>query len=111
MKTDNIGMSSAPELVLKPHKGWQPVDFQEIWQGRELFAFLVWRDIKIRYKQTVLGGMWALFQPLLAMLIFTVVFGRLAGIRTDGPLIRSLLIRAWCVGPFLQILSRSRAIA
>jgi lipopolysaccharide transport system permease protein len=85
MMMDNIGMLSAPELVLKPHKGWQPVDFQEIWQGRELFAFLVWRDIKIRYKQTVLGGMWALFQPLLAMLIFTVVFGRLARIRTDGP--------------------------
>jgi lipopolysaccharide transport system permease protein len=80
-----MSMNSAPELVLKPHTGWQPVDFQEIWQGRELFAFLVWRDVKIRYKQTVLGGMWALFQPLLAMLIFTVVFGRLAGIRTDGP--------------------------
>jgi lipopolysaccharide transport system permease protein len=85
MTRNNIGTKSTPELVLKPHTGWQPVDFQEIWQGRELFAFLVWRDVKIRYKQTVLGGMWALFQPLLAMLIFTVVFGRLAGIRTDGP--------------------------
>jgi lipopolysaccharide transport system permease protein len=85
MTRDNTGMNSAPELVLMPHTGWQPVNFQEIWQGRELFAFLVWRDVKIRYKQTVLGGMWALFQPLLAMLIFTVVFGRLAGIRSDGP--------------------------
>jgi lipopolysaccharide transport system permease protein len=85
MTTDNISMTSVPELLLKPHTGWQPVDFQEIWQGRELFAFLVWRDIQIRYKQTVLGGLWALFQPLLAMLIFTVVFGRLAGIRADGP--------------------------
>jgi lipopolysaccharide transport system permease protein len=78
-------MNSAPELVLKPHTGWQPVDWQEIWRGRELFTFLVWRDIKIRYKQTVLGGLWAVFQPLLAMLIFTAVFGRLAGIQTDGP--------------------------
>jgi lipopolysaccharide transport system permease protein len=88
MTRDNsemIGMNSAPELVLKPHTGWQPVDWQEIWRGRELFTFLVWRDIKIRYKQTVLGGLWAIFQPLLAMLIFTAVFGRLAGIQTDGP--------------------------
>jgi lipopolysaccharide transport system permease protein len=85
MTRDDTDLNSAPELLLMPHTGWQPVDFREIWQGRELFAFLVWRDIKIRYRQTVLGGLWALFQPLLAMLIFTVVFGRLAGIRTDGP--------------------------
>jgi lipopolysaccharide transport system permease protein len=85
MTGDNADVNSAPELLLMPHTGWQPVDFREIWQGRELFAFLVWRDVKIRYKQTVLGGLWALFQPLLAMLIFTVVFGRLAGIRSDGP--------------------------
>jgi lipopolysaccharide transport system permease protein len=77
--------SLSSELILKAHTGWQPIDLKEIWRGRELFRFLVWRDIKIRYKQTVLGGLWAVFQPLLAMLIFTVVFGRLAGIRTDGP--------------------------
>jgi lipopolysaccharide transport system permease protein len=88
MSMDNVDMidiDSTRELVLKPRAGWQPVNWQEIWQGRELFTFLVWRDIKIRYKQTVLGGVWALFQPLLAMLIFTAVFGRLAGIQTDGP--------------------------
>jgi lipopolysaccharide transport system permease protein len=73
------------ELILRPRRGWQPVDLREIVRGRELFGFLVWRDIKIRYKQTLLGGLWAVFQPLLAMLIFTVFFNRLAGIGTDGP--------------------------
>lgn len=73
------------ELVLRPHKGWQPVDLREIIAGRELFRFLVWRDVKIRYKQTAFGGLWAVFQPLFAMLIFTVFFNKLAGITADGP--------------------------
>jgi lipopolysaccharide transport system permease protein len=72
------------EVVLKPRKGWQPIDFEEIWRGRELFGILVWRDITIRYKQTLLGGLWAVLQPLLAMLIFTIFFNRLGGIRSDG---------------------------
>lgn len=80
----NAPMSSY-ELTLAARKGWQPVDLREIFQGRELFGFLVWRDIKIRYKQTLLGGLWAVFQPLMAMIIFTVFFNRLAGIQTDGP--------------------------
>jgi lipopolysaccharide transport system permease protein len=78
-------MNPTLEVLLEPHKGWQPIDLREIYQGRELFGFLVWRDIKIRYKQTLFGGLWAVFQPLLAMLIFTVVFNRLAGVGTDGP--------------------------
>jgi lipopolysaccharide transport system permease protein len=73
------------ELVLRPHKGWQAIDVGEMWATRELFNFLVWRDVKVRYKQTLLGGLWAVLQPLLAMLIFTVFFNRLAGIGTDGP--------------------------
>lgn len=78
-------MQKAAELVLKPHSGWQPIDLQELWVRRELFQFLVWRDIKIRYKQTVLGGLWAILQPLLPMIVFTLFFNRLAGIQTDGP--------------------------
>jgi lipopolysaccharide transport system permease protein len=78
-------MQKSVELVLKPHSGWQPIDLGELWLRRELFQFLVWRDIKIRYKQTVLGGLWAVLQPLLPMIIFTLFFGRLAGIQTDGP--------------------------
>lgn len=72
------------ELVLRPRKGWQAIDFHEMWSYRELLLFLIWRDIKIRYRQTVLGGIWAVLQPLLAMLIFTVLFNRVAGIRSDG---------------------------
>jgi lipopolysaccharide transport system permease protein len=72
------------ELLLKPQKGWRPIDLGELWQGRETFWFLVWRDIKIRYKQTLLGGLWAVLQPFLAMLIFSVFFNRFAGIVSDG---------------------------
>lgn len=75
---------TGPETILRAHKGWQPLDFDELWRGRELFGYLVWRDISIRYKQTMLGGLWAILQPLLAMLIFTVFFNRLAGIQGDG---------------------------
>ena len=78
-------MATSFELVIKPRKGWQPIDFNEVYLHRELLGFLVWRDIKIRYRQTVLGGLWAILQPLTAMLVFTFVFNRLAGIRSDGP--------------------------
>jgi lipopolysaccharide transport system permease protein len=78
-------MATAYELVLKPRKGWQPIDWREIWLYRQLLGFLIWRDIKIRYRQTLFGGVWAVFQPLLAMLIFTFFFHRLTGISSDGP--------------------------
>lgn len=77
-------MTSAFELVIKPRKGWQPIDLKEIWIYRELLGFLVWRDIKIRYKQTALGGLWAVLQPLIAMVIFGAVFGRVTGMKGDG---------------------------
>ena len=76
---------SSFELTIRPRKGWQPVDWKEIFLYRELLAFLMWRDIKIRYRQTLLGGLWAVLQPLIAMLIFTFVFNRLAGVKSDGP--------------------------
>jgi len=78
-------MRQSLEVILKPRSGWQPINWRELWSARELFAFLVWRDIKIRYRQTVLGGLWAVLQPLLAMLIFTFFFNRLVGINADGP--------------------------
>ena len=78
-------MASSFELTIRPRRGWQPVDFKEIFLYRELLAFLVWRDIKIRYRQTLLGGLWAVLQPLIAMLIFTFIFHRLAGVKSDGP--------------------------
>ena len=59
--------------ILKPRRGWAPLDLRERFDYRELLFFLVWRDVKIRYKQTALGVAWAVLQPLLTMLIFTVV--------------------------------------
>jgi homopolymeric O-antigen transport system permease protein len=78
-------MAANYELVIKPRRGWQPIDWKEVVLHRELLGFLIWRDIKIRYRQTLLGGLWAVLQPLVAMLIFTFVFNRLAGVRSDGP--------------------------
>lgn len=77
-------MASTYELVIEPRKGWQPADLRELWNSRELLGFFIWRDIKIRYKQTLLGGLWAVLQPLIAMLIFGVVFNRVAAFQSDG---------------------------
>jgi lipopolysaccharide transport system permease protein len=73
------------ELLIKPRKGWQPFDFREAFLHRELLAFLIWRDIKIRYRQTLLGGLWSILQPLAGTLIFVLVFNRWAGVHSDGP--------------------------
>ena len=78
-------MNGSYDLVIKPRSGWQPIDWREAYLHRELLGFLIWRDVKIRYRQTLLGGVWAVLQPLMAMLIFTFVFNRLAGVRSDGP--------------------------
>jgi len=76
---------TAPSItVIEPKTGWVPVDFKEIWNYRELLYFLTKRDIKVRYKQTVLGGLWAIIQPAFTMLVFTLFFGRLAKIPSDG---------------------------
>jgi lipopolysaccharide transport system permease protein len=75
---------SIPHLVLEPRRGWIPLDLRALWSYRELLFFLTWRDVKVRYKQTVLGLMWAVLQPLLSMVVFTVFFGRLAKVPSDG---------------------------
>ena len=69
----------SPTIYLRPSKGWLSIDFKELWRYRELIFFLTWRDIKVRYKQAVLGIAWAILQPLLTTLIFTVIFGVLLG--------------------------------
>jgi lipopolysaccharide transport system permease protein len=78
-------MPASTDILIKPRSGWQAVDLAEAVRYRELFFFLAWRDIKIRYRQTVLGGLWAVLQPLLGMLIFSFVFNRMVGVRSDGP--------------------------
>jgi lipopolysaccharide transport system permease protein len=76
---------TAPQVtVIEPRKGWVPVDSQEIWNYRELLYFLTKRDIKVRYRQTVLGGLWAVIQPAFTMIVFTLFFGRLAKVPSDG---------------------------
>ena len=73
-----------PVVVIKPSRGWAPLQLRDLWQYRELLYFLIWRDVKVRYKQTALGAAWAILQPFLAMVIFSVFFGRLAGMPSDG---------------------------
>jgi lipopolysaccharide transport system permease protein len=70
------------ELLIKPRRGWQPIDFKELWDFRELLGFLIWRDIKVRYKQTILGGLWAVLQPLIGTLVFGILFTTVARINT-----------------------------
>ncbi len=72
------------ELMIKPRRGWHSIDFRELWEHRELLAFLIWRDVKIRYKQTAFGGLWALLQPLIGMLVFATLFTRVAHIQSYG---------------------------
>jgi lipopolysaccharide transport system permease protein len=71
-------------VVIRPTAGWRSLDLRELWVYRELLYFLVWRDVKVRYKQTVLGATWAVLQPLLTMVVFSIFFGRLAGVPSDG---------------------------
>ena len=71
-------------LVLEPSPGWVSLRLRELWEYRELLYFLTWRDIKVRYKQTVLGAAWAILQPFLTMVVFSLFFGRLARIPSDG---------------------------
>lgn len=82
----NIREHKAPLTVLRlePSKGWVSIRFRELWEYRELLYFLIWRDIKVRYKQTALGAAWAIIQPFFTMLVFSLFFGRLAKVPSDG---------------------------
>lgn len=78
------GLNRKPTLRIQPATGWTSLKLREIWEYRELVAIFVWRDLKVRYRQTVIGVLWAIFQPFLTMVIFSVFFGRLAGIPSDS---------------------------
>ncbi len=80
----NAIATEPPILRIAPPQGWWEVDFRELWQFRELIYFFVWRDIKIRYKQTAIGAAWAILQPALAMIVFALFFGKLAHMPTEG---------------------------
>ncbi len=72
------------EVIIQPRRGWVPIDWRELWEHRELLGFMVQRDLKVRYKQTVLGLAWAVLQPTFSVLIFSVIFGAFAKIPSDG---------------------------
>lgn len=77
-------VAAVPVTIIQPSKGWIPLDLRELWEYRELLYFLTWRDIKVRYKQTVLGAAWAIIQPVFTMVIFSLFFGKLAKVPSDG---------------------------
>lgn len=79
-----VNHDELPVMQIVPSQGWVSLKLRELWNYRELLGFLVWRDIKVRYKQTALGAAWAILQPLFTMLVFSVFFGRLAKIPSDG---------------------------
>ena len=80
----NAPAPTATTLVIRPKKIFSFADLREVWTYRELLYFFSWRDIKVRYKQTFIGILWAVFQPLISMIVFTVLFGKLAGIPSNG---------------------------
>lgn len=84
-QTESIApVREEPLLIIGPSRGFARLNLKDVWEYRELLYFLIWRDIKARYRQTVLGISWAIIQPLAAMVIFSVVFGRLARLPSDG---------------------------
>jgi lipopolysaccharide transport system permease protein len=100
--------STPPTLIIRPPRKWVPVDFHELWNYRELLTSFTMRDIKIRYKQTALGFLWAIIQPLFMMLIFTIIFGGFAKIPSDDipyPLFSFAALLPWML--FSEGLSRS----
>lgn len=94
---------SKPRIVVEPQQGWASLELGELWRYRELLFLLTWRDIKVRYAQTVLGAAWAVLQPLLTMLIFSVIFGQLAKLPSDGfpyPIFTFAALLPWQVFAF-----------
>src|SRR5512136_886185 len=101
-------MPELPIIHIRPTKGWAALNLKDLWLYRELVYFLTWRDIKVRYKQAVLGIAWAILQPLLTMVIFSFIFGNLAKLPSDGipyPLFSYAAVLPWQL--FSSALQRS----
>lgn len=81
---DAIGTAQRDRIHIEPTRGWPQLELRELFEYRELLYFLIWRDIKVRYKQTVLGAAWAIIQPFFTMVVFSLFFGRLAKIPSEG---------------------------
>ncbi len=86
-KSQRIGpvvSGEIPVTIIRPSRGWISLNLRDLWEYRELLYFLIWRDVKVRYKQTVLGAAWAIIQPFFTMVVFALFFGKLAKIPSDG---------------------------
>jgi len=97
-----------PTILITPPKKWVPIDFKELWAYRELLYIFTWRDVKVRYKQTALGAAWAIIQPLFTMVVFSIFFGGLAKIPSEGipyPLFSLAALLPWTL--FAEGLTRS----
>jgi lipopolysaccharide transport system permease protein len=79
-----VGGTEPGETVICPPRGWQFINFRELWQFRELVYFLIWRDVKVRYKQTLLGVAWTVLQPAMMMVVFTLFFSRVGGFQDEA---------------------------
>ena len=81
---DMESLREIPVTYIRPTRGWRFLNLRELWGYRDLLYFLTWRDVKVRYKQTAIGAAWAVIQPLFTMFIFSIFFGRLARIPSEG---------------------------
>jgi lipopolysaccharide transport system permease protein len=84
MKQESEIQTEVPIVVIKPPKGWDVLNLRDLWLYRELIYFMTWRDIKVRYKQTALGASWAILKPFMMMVVFSIFFGELAQMPSDG---------------------------
>jgi len=101
-------VSAAPTVVIQPSRGFMDLDLESLYRSWELVYFLAWRDVKVRYKQTAIGVAWAVIQPLVTMLIFTLLFSRLSGMPSDGlpyPIFAFAALLPWTY--FSQAIGRS----
>lgn len=84
MEMINTQLTNLPKTRIQPSKGWVSLNLRELWEYRELLYFFVWRDLKVRYRQTILGIFWAIVQPFFTMVIFSLFFGKLSQVDSDG---------------------------
>lgn len=106
--SESVTTTTVPIAVIRPPRGWVPIDFKALWAYRELLYFLMWRELKVRYKQTALGFAWAIIQPLFMMIVFTLFFGILAKVPSNGipyPLFTYTALLPWTL--FSEGITRS----
>ncbi|MBI4188159.1 MAG: ABC transporter permease [Chloroflexi bacterium] len=108
MRTQRLDNTTAPVTIIRPTPGWAPINLRELWAYRELLYFLTWREIKVRYKQTLFGTAWAIIQPVFMMIVFTLFFGTLAKVPSEGipyPLFNYAALLPWTL--FAEGITRS----